>query len=353
VDGGGRRRGCGCVGGTEGMTFNCQLSRDPSAEKTLPRRDDSATFLAAAKELQMKIVASRTSLVQFALSPALAVLATMSLPMMARAQAMSDQIKAMDQPVPPFHMIANIYYVDASDVTSYLIVTPTGDILLDGGFADTAAQIEKNIGMLGFKLTEVKMLLNSHAHLDHAGGLAELKAKTGAQLVLIEGDAEVIATGGKGAVSRGESRPRHPRWPHGLARRREDDLTSHGGAHARLPNLGDGVQDGRKSYNVVWVGSATVLPIYGLINRPGKPATYPGIQADYERTVAVLKALPCGVFFGSAHGSFYSLTAKRAALAKNPTQNPFIDPDGYRAYVARAEAMYQTELQRERSEQTN
>jgi metallo-beta-lactamase class B len=300
----------------------------------------------------MKIIASRTSLVQFALSLALAVLATMSLPMMARAQAMSDQIKAMDQPVPPFHMIANIYYVGASDVTSYLIVTPAGDILLDGGFADTAAQIEKNIGTLGFKLTEVKILLNSHAHLDHAGGLAELKAKTGAQLVLMEGDAEVIATGGNG------------QFPAAKADRviHDGDTVSLGGV-TMTSHLTAGhtrgcttwtmvIQDGGKSYSVVWVGSATVLPNYRLIDRPGKPATYPGIQADYERTFAVLKALPCDVFLG-AHGSFYSLTAKRAALGKNPTQNPFIDPDGYRAYVARAEAVYQTELQRERSEQTN
>jgi metallo-beta-lactamase class B len=82
------------------------------------------------------------------------------------------------------------------------------------------------------------------------------------------------------------------------------------------------------------------------MDRPNAPATYPGIQADYEKTFRVLKSLPCDVFLGS-HGSFYSLKQKREALEKNPAANPFIDPAGYHAYVARAEASYRAELQRE------
>jgi metallo-beta-lactamase class B len=105
-------------------------------------------------------------------------------------------------------------------------------------------------------------------------------------------------------------------------------------------------QDDAKPYNVVFVGSVTVLPNYKLMDRPNAPATYPGIQADYEKTFRVLKSLPCDVFLGS-HGSFYSLKQKREALEKNPAANPFIDPAGYHAYVARAEASYRAELQRE------
>ncbi len=95
----------------------------------------------------------------------------------------------MNQPAAPFHVIGNIYYVGASDVTSFLIVTPAGDILLDGGFAETAPQIEANIQKLGFKLADVKFLLNSHAHFDHAGGLAELKKRTGAKFVAMDREA--------------------------------------------------------------------------------------------------------------------------------------------------------------------
>ena len=98
----------------------------------------------------------------------------------------------------PFHLIGDIYYVGSSDVTSFLIVTPAGDILLDGGFVETAPRIEANIRALGFKLSDVKILLNSHAHYDHAGGLAELKRATGARFVAMQGDAALLARGGRG-----------------------------------------------------------------------------------------------------------------------------------------------------------
>ena len=264
-------------------------------------------------------------------------------PTAARAQA-NDASRAMNQPVQPFRIIGNIYYVGASDITSYLVVTPRGDILLDGGFAETAPQIEANIRTLGFKLTDVKILLNSHEHLDHAGGLAELKRSTGAQLVAMDAEVSTLASGAAfPAVT--PDRAIH-----------DGDTVSLGGVtltahltpgHTRGCTTWTMVaSDAGKSYNVVFVGSATVLPNYKLIDRPGDPATYPGIEADYEKTFRVLKSLPCDVFLG-AHGSFYSLAQKREAMLANPPQNPFIDPWGYRAYIIRAEAAFQAELQRE------
>src|SRR5687767_6990781 len=83
-----------------------------------------------------------------------------------------------NDPVEPFQIIGNIHYVGARDLTSYLITTPAGHIVLDGGLAETAPQIERNIATLGFKLSDVKWLINSHAHFDHAAGLATLKRKT-------------------------------------------------------------------------------------------------------------------------------------------------------------------------------
>ena len=115
-------------------------------------------------------------------------------PAFARAQA-NDLSRNMNQPVPPFHIIGNIYYVGASDITSYLIVTSSGDILLDGGFVETGPQIEANIKTLGFKLSDVKILISSHEHLDHAGGFAELKHSTGAQLVAMAEEVPGLASG--------------------------------------------------------------------------------------------------------------------------------------------------------------
>jgi len=83
--------------------------------------------------------------------------------------------KSWNQPVAPFKIIGNIYYVGASEITSFLITTPQGHILIDGGFVETAPQILANIKKLGFRVEDVKFLLNSQAHFDHAGGFAELK----------------------------------------------------------------------------------------------------------------------------------------------------------------------------------
>jgi metallo-beta-lactamase class B len=275
----------------------------------------------------------------------LALAIALIVPVSAHAQA-NAQSRAMNQPVPPFHIIGDIYYVGASDITSYLVVTPAGDILLDGGFVETAPQIKANIRTLGFKLADVKILLNSHEHLDHAGGLAELKRSTGAQLVAMAEEVPTLKSGASfPAVT--PDRIIH-----------DGDTIELGGVtitahltpgHTRGCTTWTMVtQDAGRPYNVVFVGSASVLPNYKLIDRPGNPATYPGIEADYEKTFRVLKSLPCDVFLG-AHGSFYSLVQKREAMSKKPAQNPFIDPAGYQAYVARAEARFQAELQRERS----
>ena len=254
----------------------------------------------------------------------------------------------MNQPVAPFHLIGNIYYVGASDITSYLIVTPDGDILLDGGFVQTAPQIEANIQTLGFKLSDVKIILNSHAHLDHAGGISEMRRATGAQFLAMETDVPAL-TAGTAYPAVAPDRVIH-----------DGDTVTVGGvtltAHL-TPGHTPGcttwtmvTQDNGRPYNVVLVGSATVLPSYKLIDRPEAKATYPGIEPDYEKTFRVLKSLPCDVFL-AAHGTMYSLTQKRDAMTKNPAQNPFIDPWGYQAFIVHAETVFHTELQKERAGQ--
>src|SRR5688572_33225118 len=89
------------------------------------------------------------------------------------AAQQDEASRAMNQPVKPYRVIGNIYYVGASDVSSFLITTPNGHILLDSGFLETVPQIKQNMAQLGFRLEDIKILINSHAHYDHAGGFAE------------------------------------------------------------------------------------------------------------------------------------------------------------------------------------
>lgn len=281
----------------------------------------------------------------------LVVLALLAVPLVARAQS-DPAMRAMNQPVPPFHLIGNIYYVGASDVTSFLIVTRAGDILLDGGFVQTAPQIEANIRKLGFKLSDVKILLNSHAHFDHAGGLAELKRRTGARFAAMEGDAALLGRGGRGDFYFGD-RSTFP--PIKVDRVLHDGDTVTLGGVTLTAHLTAGhtrgcttwtmvTKDRGKQLHVVFVGSTSVLSGYRLVAKE----SYPGIAADYERSFRVLRSLPCDVFLG-AHGQFFNLTAKREALAHSPERNPFIDPAGYRAYVDNAERAFQEALRKQQA----
>ena len=270
---------------------------------------------------------------------------------LACAQA-DPQSRSENQPVPPFRIAGNIYYVGASEVTSFLIVTPAGDIVLDGGFVETAPQIEANIEKLGFKLSDEKILLHSHAHYDHAGGLAELKKRTAAQLVAMEGDATLLASGGRGDFFFGDRLTFPPVKPDRVIHHGDTvslggvTLTSHLTAgHTRgCTTWTMTTEENGKPLHVVFIGSMSVLPGYRLSGKE----SYPGIASDYGRSFRTLKSLACDVFLAS-HGSFFDLTDKREALAKGAAKNPFIDPAGYRAYIARAERAFDAELERERS----
>src|SRR5688572_3304504 len=113
------------------------------------------------------------------------------------ACAQSDPIsRSWNQPVEPFRIAGNLYYVGASDIASYLIATPKGHIVIDGGFVETVPLIVESIGKLGFKVEDVRILLSTHAHYDHAGGLAELKRITGATFYASKEDIPQLARGG-------------------------------------------------------------------------------------------------------------------------------------------------------------
>jgi len=275
----------------------------------------------------------------------------LALPAFAAAQKDAAS-RSSNRPAEPFRILGNLYYVGASDITSFLITTPEGHILLDGGFEETAPLIRDSVTKLGFKMEDVKLLLNTHSHYDHAGGLAALKRLTGAKLVAMDADAPLLARGGKGDFRWGDDLAYPPVQADRIIH--DGDTVSLGGttltAHL-TPGHTPGcttwtmkVTAGGKTYDVAFVGSATINPGVVLTDNP----KYPRIAADYAHTFEVLKALPCDVFLGS-HGSFFDLTEKAARLRKGETPNPFVDPQGYKDHVRAEEEAYRKQIAAERT----
>jgi len=250
---------------------------------------------------------------------------------------------AWNRPVPPFQIIGNIYYVGAEGIASYLITTPRGHILLDGGFTETAPQIEKNIAALGFKVKDVKFLLNSHAHYDHCGGLAELKRASNAQMVASRPDGAILERGGP---------PGRPSWqfpPVKVDRFVNDGETLDLGGTRLTALVTPGhtpgcttwtmsVTDAGKHLNVVFFCSTSVVE--KLTNNK----EYPQIVTDYRHTFERLKTLPCDVFLGP-HPGFFQLDEKRARM-KAGAPNPFIDPAEFHNYIVQSEQAFEVELKK-------
>ncbi len=252
-------------------------------------------------------------------------------------------------PFPAHHVIANIYYVGSKGQANYLITTPKGNILINSGVEKSPPMIKDSIGKLGFKYNDTKILLISHAHFDHDAGSAQVIKETGAKYEVMDSDVPVVESGGKLDFNYGDKGGVNLYPPTKVDRVLHDgDKVSLGGtvltAH-KTPGHTKGcttwtmqVQDGGKTLNVVIVGSPNVNPGYVLVGNK----KYPGIVHDYEKTFRVLESLPVDVFLG-AHGDYYGLDAKYAKLTPGGA-NPFIDPAGYKAYIANREAAFRKNL---------
>lgn len=266
------------------------------------------------------------------------------------APQQNESDRQSNQPVEPFKIIGNVYYVGASEVTSFLITTPDGHFLLDSGFAETVPQIRDNVKKLGFKLEDIKFLLNSQSHYDHAGGLSELKKLTGAQMVASEGDRESLEKGDHDNFAWGDTKTYAPVKVDRTVK--DGEALELGGVKMNAvvtPGHTRGcttwtltVDDGGKPYNVVFVCSASV-PGYTLVGNE----KYPNIIADYETTFTKLKLLKPDVFL-AAHGSFFDLLGKAEKLRNGAAPNPFIDPAGYNQYVIDAEKTFRDQVAQEK-----
>ena len=263
------------------------------------------------------------------------------------AGALSPENAAKNQPVAPFRIAGDLYYVGASDVTSYLVVTPAGMILIDGGFAETAPQIEQNIAALGFKLTDVKILLNGHAHPDHAGGLAALKRDSGAAFMAMQPEVLPLEHHGQGTFYRGD---RQLFESIQVDRVLQDGDKVELGGTVLTAHLTAGHTPGCTSWSfqVKQAGKPLDVVIACQTTLPGglplvNDKDYPDIAEDFAHTFKLLRSLPCDVFLAE-HGSVYDLQGKLARLRQHPATNPFVDPDGYKRYVDASEKEFQDAL---------
>ncbi len=255
------------------------------------------------------------------------------------------------QPFPPHKVIDNIYYVGTKGLASYLITTAEGNILINSSLETSVPLIRASIEKLGFRFQDTKILLISHAHFDHCAGSFAVKELTGARYMVMQQDVAEIEDGGKSDFQYGKT-------PNALFKPMKVDRVLHDGDQVKLgdtaltahltPGHTKGcttwtmkAREGRKLYDVVIVGSPNVNAGYKLVNNP----LYPKIAEDYETTFRVLKALHCDVFLG-AHGNYYGMEEKYARLGKGGA-NPFIDPEGYKSYVAEREKTFRAELQKQ------
>lgn len=259
------------------------------------------------------------------------------------------------KPMAPFRIAGNLYYIGNTYVASYLIVTSKGNILINSDYEADVPMLKANIEKLGFKYSDTKILLISHAHADHSGGSALIKRQTGAKYMVMDADVSVVESGGKTDFRYGDSTdPDNFYQPTKVDRVLHDGdkvklgdtilVAHHTGGHTKgCTTWTMNMMDKGKTYHVVIVGGVFVNPGYKLVNNDA----YPTIRQDYEHTFKTLKSLPCDIFLG-AHGMYYDLDKKYALLDKSDV-NPLIDPEGYKKFIAQSEKEFRAKL----AEQTN
>jgi len=241
---------------------------------------------------------------------------------------------AWTTPVAPFKIVGPIHYVGTKDLAAYLITTPAGHILIDGAVPSMAGEIEKSITTLGFKPADIKILLTTQAHFDHAGTMAHFQKLSKASVRIMQGDDRLIADGGRSDYLFGTQADTHYAPVKVDVVLKDGDVITLGGVSlTALRTAGHtpgcatytmSVTDGGKTYAVVFPGSTTVNPGTRLVKNP----SYPGIADDYRRTFERLASLEPDIFL-AAHASFFDLEGKRARMATEGVE-AFVDRDGYR-----------------------
>ncbi|HVZ99426.1 MAG TPA: subclass B3 metallo-beta-lactamase [Caulobacterales bacterium] len=255
-----------------------------------------------------------------------------------------------NRPVAPFQIAPGLYYVGSSDIAVYALTSDQGIILIDAGYESTAARIPGNLRALGLDPASVRIILNTHPHFDHAAGLAQIKALTGAQLYASPGDAPELENGGLGNFFLGDWMSFTPVHVDHLL---HDGETLRLGDREITAHFTPGHTKGCTSWSFPiavdgQIRQALVIcSLSTLRYRLVRNAAYPNIAADYQHTYAILHRLPCEVFLG-AHAKWFDMGRKRRALAAGAAPNPFVDPQGCAAHIESHERAFLSELERQR-----
>lgn len=261
-------------------------------------------------------------------------------------EAIKEVLQDWSLPFEPRKIVGNIYYVGTNLISSFLIITPAGNILLDTGHIQMLPQVTANIEKLGFKIKDVKLLLNSHAHFDHCGSLAEFKRETGATVVASKLDGELMMHGGRGDFAHGDDLTYEPIKPDRIISDGESvelggvSLTAHltPGHTKGCTSWSMKVNENGRPYDVLFVCGLTVSP-YKLTNND----KYPTIVEDERSTLRKLRGMRADVLLAS-HGFWFDLEGK-AARQKAGAPNPFVDPSELGRHVAEMEKDFEQALQ--------
>ena len=268
--------------------------------------------------------------------------------------ASERMFNGMKPAIKPRHIIGNIYYVGLVGVSSWLITTPEGNILIDTAFEESVPLICTNIVELGFKVSDIKLILSSHAHVDHTGGHALMKRLTGAKIVASAADAHVLETGGKDDFSP------FPKDLLAYTPVKADKIVKDGeaitlGGVTLTAHLTPGhtkgattwtmkLKDGEKSYDVVFFSSVSIADPTPLLNNP----EYTTIVEDYAETFKKLKEIPCDILL-APHADQFGFAQKLRQLDQGMSPNPFIDPAGWTRLISQTENTYLRQLANEKA----
>jgi metallo-beta-lactamase class B len=260
------------------------------------------------------------------------------------------QNEAWTRPFPGHRVIGNLYAVGTYDLAVFLITSDEGHILINTGLEDSTSQIRDNIESLGFRLDDVKILLQMQSHWDHTAALADIKQITGAEMWATADDAPVLEDGGFSDPHFGGRESFKPISVDKIIA--DGDLIELGETRLTVletPGHTAGsssylmeVREGGRDYTVAIANMGTINPGKQLVVDP----TYPGVADDFAETFRKQKALDVDVWV-AAHGGQYGLHDKyEAGQAYSP--ETFVDPDGFLAAVERLERLYLEQLASER-----
>lgn len=285
-----------------------------------------------------------------------ALFAALLVPSLAAAQRAREcpSCAEWNEPQRPFRIFGETYFVGTHGLSSILITSPSGHVLIDGALPESAPLIRANIEALGFRIRDVKVILNSHAHFDHAGGIAELQRASGATVWASPWSAPVIAAGRSGSDDPQLGVLQDFPAAHGVKTFAFGD-TLHVGPLALVPYATAGHTpggttwtwrscDGARCLDVVYADSQTPVSADGFLF--SRSARYPAVLADFARGQATLESLPCDVLLTPHPGA--SRMWERIAADGTPTDS-LVDRGACARYARDARQMLAQRLERERS----